>query len=1020
MKKLIAIFAVFFVCIAQNSVHCEDSDDVARAARKNSTSVVAAATRKNNADTVIDSRSNKTSVGANNSERGATVSPRTNVIEQSRAAKTQKTISARNATSVQNRNSADKKVSGRAPRSATAAQTNRSVRGNNTFVNSSTASRSAKKTNNTKISRAAATQTKDKMAPTASTFSYTKCKEVYYSCMDEFCANKDTQLKRCACSARVNDFDEIKEILAKAEEELQNFNERLLSVNMEAEDAMAMVTATEGELAYAQDDESESKKILNEISDKLEAETTSSGKDSLTLTLDKAAAFDSLDSTLGSSVTSKSGAGLYNAALPICQEMAMEVCDEASAAIVESGYQMAIEKDCNTVETAYENLTGAALAKTNEGSSLLDMSRLDIYQKRNSDDALTCRKKMLDAIYDPAVCGEDLIKCLDITGKYIDPGTGEAFLTKDLVNLSTAIIRPTENQTWTTVSNNKDFVYFLENKKEYLESAMANCQDISSVIWDDFIEDAMAQIKLAQVVKLEEMRESCTTLTTECLSDSKTSITDFDSRALSIFGVTADKTVNAMCYNVKEACTALLETQNSDADWAAGMNEIQTATTYDSIMETCREVGKACIIEQCTSISGNFGLCEDIEGSVNRQNIVTLNSDCWNEVLDCVSDAGSDPINDIMTYFGKDKTSNGGTIGDFYTEIYGSYIYKKTTSQEYDTTTCDMTSGEICIYDVCGDTCASSSAFECEKCRIAEKIWGNCEYIPTHSLKPVDSTNKILPADDEDNQTLLGWFAESTGTDLEDYNCSYTNCAPGFTAIDNGDGTISCLDSSNVTSDNQTCISSEQITISNAAGWTNCCETGVKDTFGNCCMGGSNTYVSNTDLTITNTSYFGITGTSSINQLQICRPNSTYNAKLISAFYISVTNPISSYNYYEKYGPGMNYLICLSTESGSSILDSAAVPGWPQGQTIECNGQFIVVNSVSGTYIDPMGSNFAKNYYSLDVDNSTTCTLGFGTNPATWTKTGTYPDEDCDKVLSGSSYYYEYPTANDNNLLIGY
>ena len=75
----------------------------------------------------------------------------------------------------------------------------------------------------------------------------------------------------------------------------------------------------------------------------------------------------------------------------------------------------------------------------------------------------------------------------------------------------------------------------------------ANCRDIADQVWGYFIEDALGQIKLAQGRKIEEMRQSCTRLTTECLSNAFDSLTQFDARSLSIFGVDADRTINAMC-----------------------------------------------------------------------------------------------------------------------------------------------------------------------------------------------------------------------------------------------------------------------------------------------------------------------------------------------------------------------------------------------------------------------------------------------------------------------------------------
>ena len=69
---------------------------------------------------------------------------------------------------------------------------------------------------------------------------YSKCREVFNSCMDEFCANKDAQLKRCACSVRHSEFNKTKSSLNAVEDKLLNFSQRLLTVNMNKEDAEAI------------------------------------------------------------------------------------------------------------------------------------------------------------------------------------------------------------------------------------------------------------------------------------------------------------------------------------------------------------------------------------------------------------------------------------------------------------------------------------------------------------------------------------------------------------------------------------------------------------------------------------------------------------------------------------------------------------------------------------------------------------------------------------------------------------
>ena len=68
---------------------------------------------------------------------------------------------------------------------------------------------------------------------------------------------------------------------------------------------------------------------------------------------------------------------------------------------------------------------------------------------------------------DVAVCGENLYKCLDTTGQYIDPSTGEAFLSEELYNLTNLLREPNSDERWSGISQNENFVKFLNSKKEW-------------------------------------------------------------------------------------------------------------------------------------------------------------------------------------------------------------------------------------------------------------------------------------------------------------------------------------------------------------------------------------------------------------------------------------------------------------------------------------------------------------------------------------------------------------------------
>ncbi len=823
MKKFRLILAA---CLAFSGIlgaHAEDVGDVARAATRR-VSNVAGRQITTNTNSATNSRSGGSATHTTTNVRGrntTTTAPRTNNV----APRTTSNVVSRTTSNVVPRTTSS--VSSRTP--ATTAHTTTTTRsGTHSDTKSSTRTRT--------VSRAATTDTVTREDILKR--DYSKCKKVFFDCMDEFCANKDAQLKRCACSSRIHEFDSAKKQLAAVEDKMLKFNQRLLTVSMEKEDAAALSVATEGETAYlAGKDKSDSKKTLDAIAKKLNTSFDSSNFNNdlnvLSWSLNADSAFDSIDSLMGASTTTKSGTALYSAALPVCREMALEVCSDSDVALAEGGYQAMIEQDCNTVAKTYKTQTEQARSKVFESGALLDMSRLDVYQKRNSDDILTCKKKMLDMLTNPTVCGDGLGKCLDVTGQYIDPSTGEAFLTPNLVNLASLLKRPTDNYTWATTPSNSAFVSFLNSKKKFLEPAMEQCQDIADSVWNSFIDDALSQIKIAQDKKLETVRQSCTTLSAQCLSNASKSITDFDARALSTFGVSADITASAMCANVLNACTALLELDDGGSDWTAGVSEIATTTTYETMMQTCRQVGQACIIQVCTSTSGNFGLCESIANSTNRKSIINQTA-CWDQVKDCVRNVGESGIDAIITQL-HTQDSDISTNNDlnFYKSMYGDSAPTIVTANDSShagecTTSDDMN----CIYDICAAECADN-LFECRVCRLAENLWGNCESIPTVPLLFTNSHNRIKQAD-----TLLYWFATNTGTAANDVkdSCRDTTCPPGFTNIDGVCSSTSdtCWKAINELQRTNTCAT---YNITPVGQFCQCCLTG-KDGNGNCCTDG--------------------------------------------------------------------------------------------------------------------------------------------------------------------------------------
>ena len=781
MKRITVFFAVLLGLSAFQTASGVDSE-TARAAKRTSANTISTNTTSTRSTSSSKSTETKHTESARstvkNNRSGQSVQPRTTTTNQP-------AIRQRSATSAPATNTKQKTVSSRNSTPDTRGTITSRSAVSRKPVAKPTVTRTAVNTKTNRVVRAA-TLNDDKINEIKSK-NFSKCKSVYWDCMDEFCANKDTTLRRCACSTRIHEFDDIKQQLNDTEEKMLGFNQTLLTVSMDKEDALAINTATEGELAFETKDTSESEKLLQKITNTLNTSSDSkinSNLSAISLDLDMESAWDTVDSTSGIATTAKSGIGLYNAAQPVCLEMAREVCSDEELNIAESSYKLAIQQDCDTVARAYKSKYNEAMNKIHESGALLDMARLNSYQQRNSDDVLTCKQKILDKLSESAVCGEKLYRCLDITGQYIDQSDGSAFLSANLFNMTTLLTAPESTDIkWSRVPGNEQFVKFLNSKRQYLESATEKCQDVADMVWKDFLDDALAQIKLAQNAKLEEIRRSCVKLIAECKTNALTSMENFDANAISTFKIMADQTANAMCADVQSACTALIDSSLGDDTWSSAVAGIENETTYDAIIENCTAVGRTCIMQQCNGTNGNFALCENKNAEARRRIIMT--ETCWNEVEACVAQATNLQEQTVPTGI------------DYYDNLIK----------------CNEHDNE-------------------NACLIAYKIWGNCK--------------GEFPADDSEINTnntssLLAWFAQQTNQP----SCGGNICPVGYEKdpdVDVEESTQSCpmcvkkvnvvglcdLGSSNTHTNN---------TIQVIDNIYNCCGGGctAKDEWGNCC-----------------------------------------------------------------------------------------------------------------------------------------------------------------------------------------
>ncbi len=402
---------------------------------------------------------------------------------------------------------------------------------------------------------------------------YSQCREAYATCMDQFCANANDTYRRCFCSDKFIEFrntetafDEAKDILARFE------NNNLTAVNLTAEEVNAMYSATEGENAI-KSDTSAASQMLSEIGDLLSGKakpkaTTQSGinpsglmdvnfsNDIDDIWGDNGSSFFS-SNTATSDLTALEGAALYNSANDQCLQIISDSCENSAVLnMARSSYSILITQDCNAYEKKIDSDRQTIEKIVRTAEKYLREARLEEYQSHNSADVNDCIASVKTAMSNENACGANYSRCLDPTGLYVVPSTGEVIYSSKLHEL-TSLITLSGNMDSDILLENRQFNSFLDEKKMYAESALDTCRDISATVWEEFKRSAIIEIAQAQAAKIEEVKMSCVSTMAQCYDTQSNALKDFDTNTAKVSGALSAYAAKEMCRDQVTACAAL-------------------------------------------------------------------------------------------------------------------------------------------------------------------------------------------------------------------------------------------------------------------------------------------------------------------------------------------------------------------------------------------------------------------------------------------------------------------------------
>lgn len=358
---------------------------------------------------------------------------------------------------------------------------------------------------------------------------YNACRDAYFTCMDQFCANQNEKYRRCTCSSRLPDIQARERALAQAADQIQDIKDlNIDAIPKTAAEVTAMVTASDGEIAAAgaKDKSSSAQQLagISEVLNKTKSKSLSTAGQ-LDIAGDINAIWATTDLTSGANIANLTGESLYNAVHSQCASLVADSCTSQSTLnMVVSAYGMYIENDCTALSNALDKKKTQAAGVIRETEREMNNARLENYNAHNSSSINECIAKVRTNITADTACGKNYVHCLDVSGKYLNRDTGEPIYTADFYQLENQI---SLSDDVLTNQSNRTLVAELNRKRAFAERDLDTCRDLADEVWDEFMRQAIAEIYQGQQNRVRQVKNECLEVVTNCYDAQNASLKDF-------------------------------------------------------------------------------------------------------------------------------------------------------------------------------------------------------------------------------------------------------------------------------------------------------------------------------------------------------------------------------------------------------------------------------------------------------------------------------------------------------------
>ena len=415
---------------------------------------------------------------------------------------------------------------------------------------------------------------------------YNSCRDAYFTCMDQFCANQNETYRRCVCSSKLANIQKQEKLLAQTDSNLKSFEDLNIDViSKNAAEVKAMGSASDGENAVKKDKSTSAntlKNISGVLNDSKKQSLSTGGK------LDAGGDIKAIWSTTnligGTDIANLTGEALFNAVHSQCSEIVASACASSDLKMISSAYGMYIENDCSVLQKKLSTQTNAANASIRSTRHKMQDARYENYNVHNSVSINDCIAKVRADITADTACGKDYIHCLDFSGKFLNLTTGEAIYSPDFyqienqLSLSGDILKN---------SKNTSFITMLDKKRVFAKKSLDLCQDDANDVWQEFLRQALVEIYQGQQKRVETVKKECLQIVNECYAKQSESLKNFADKS-------AQTTVAQTMVLSEKMCTEKLETcSNLYGGGPQGLETLiatMTGITDLTIEQSCPEL----------------------------------------------------------------------------------------------------------------------------------------------------------------------------------------------------------------------------------------------------------------------------------------------------------------------------------------------------------------------------------------------------------------------------------------------